>query len=169
VELSRRSGWFGLPGDQVEIVSFQQSINSFHGVAYFPRRLGAGQLGTNDRARADQPQARLAGSAASRGPAERLGFNQPFPANFRTADVGRFPSLRLAREALVCARFARSLLNGPKRGGSSRVFPCARASASSTIRSPRRDCFGGKRHTGGFGSTAVQQVQCGRSGARRRR
>ena len=45
------------------------------------------------------------------GPAERLDFTNLSPLTFERPDSGRFPSLRLAREALVLGGFAPIVLN----------------------------------------------------------
>src|SRR5258708_8700722 len=54
---------------------------------------------------------RLGGRSRIEGPAERLDFTNLAPLTFERPDSGRFPSLRLAREALVLGGFAPTVLN----------------------------------------------------------
>src|SRR6202000_3046706 len=53
----------------------------------------------------------LARPARIAGPASRLDFTTLSPLTFERPDSGRFPSLRLAREALALGGFAPTVLN----------------------------------------------------------
>ena len=99
---------FGLPAEQVEIVVHPQSV--IHSMVAYTRRLGAGPARYARHARARSPM-RWAGRRASR-VRRRVSNSAGLSAlTFERPDSGRFPSLRLAREALATGGFAPIVLN----------------------------------------------------------
>ena len=107
LELIEAQLLFGLPGDQVEIVVHPQSI--IHSMVAYRDGSVLAQLGTTDMR---VPISHTLGwPSRIEGPAERLDFTNLSPLTFERPDSGRFPSLRLAREALVLGGFAPIVLN----------------------------------------------------------
>jgi 1-deoxy-D-xylulose-5-phosphate reductoisomerase len=98
---------FGLPPDQIEIVVHPQSV--IHSMVEYRDGSVLAQLGTPDM-RVPISHA-LGWPARIDGPAARLDFSTLSPLTFERPDSGRFPSLRLAREALVLGGFAPTVLN----------------------------------------------------------
>ena len=98
---------FGLPGEQIEIVVHPQSV--IHSMVAYRDGSVLAQLGTTDMR---VPISHTLGwPSRIDGPAERLDFANLSPLTFERPDSGRFPSLRLAREALVLGGFAPIVLN----------------------------------------------------------
>src|SRR4051812_2794253 len=98
---------FGLPPEQVEIVVHPQSV--IHSMVAYRDGSVLAQLGTPDMR---VPIAHALGwPARIEGPAARLDFTNLAPLTFERPDSGRFPSLRLAREALALGGFAPTVLN----------------------------------------------------------
>jgi 1-deoxy-D-xylulose-5-phosphate reductoisomerase len=98
---------FGLPSEQIEIVVHPQSV--IHSMVSYRDGSVLAQLGTPDM-RVPISHA-LGWPSRIDGPAERLDFANLSPLTFERPDSGRFPSLRLAREALVLGGFAPTVLN----------------------------------------------------------
>jgi len=98
---------FGLPSDQIEIVVHPQSV--IHSMVAYRDGSVLAQLGTPDM-RVPISHA-LGWPSRIDGPAERLDFTNLSPLTFERPDSGRFPSLRLAREALVLGGVAPTVLN----------------------------------------------------------
>jgi 1-deoxy-D-xylulose-5-phosphate reductoisomerase len=98
---------FGLPPDQIEIVVHRQSV--IHSMVAYRDGSVLAQLGTPDM-RVPIGHA-LGWPSRIDGPAARLDFTNLSPLTFERPDSGRFPSLRLAREALALGGFAPTVLN----------------------------------------------------------
>jgi 1-deoxy-D-xylulose-5-phosphate reductoisomerase len=98
---------FGLPADQVEIVVHPQSV--IHSMVAYRDGSVLAQLGTPDM-RVPITHA-LGWPSRIDGPAARLDFIGLSALTFERPDSGRFPSLRLAREALVTGGFAPIVMN----------------------------------------------------------
>ena len=98
---------FGLPADQVEIVVHPQSV--IHSMVAYRDGSVLAQLGTPDM-RVPITHA-LGWPSRIDGPAARLDFVGLSALTFERPDSGRFPSLRLAREALVTGGFAPIVMN----------------------------------------------------------
>ncbi len=98
---------FGLPAAQVEIVVHPQSV--IHSMVAYTDGSVLAQLGTPDM-RVPITHA-LGWPSRIEGPAARLEFAGLSALTFERPDSGRFPSLRLAREALVTGGFAPIVLN----------------------------------------------------------
>ena len=98
---------FGLPADQIEIVVHPQSV--IHSMVGYRDGSVLAQLGTQDM-RVPITHA-LGWPSRIDGPAARLDFAGLSALTFERPDSGRFPSLRLAREALVTGGFAPIVLN----------------------------------------------------------
>lgn len=98
---------FGLPAEQIEIVVHRQSV--IHSMVAYRDGSVLAQLGTPDMR---IPIAHALGwPARIDSPASRLDFTALSPLTFERPDSGRFPSLRLAREALALGGFAPVVLN----------------------------------------------------------
>ena len=88
---------FGLPAEQIEIVVHPQSV--IHSMVAYRDGSVLAQLGTPDMR---VPISHTLGwPSRIDSPAERLDFTTLAPLTFERPDSGRFPSLRLAREALA--------------------------------------------------------------------
>jgi 1-deoxy-D-xylulose-5-phosphate reductoisomerase len=98
---------FGLPTEQVEILVHPQSI--IHSMVAYRDGSVLAQLGTADM-RVPITHA-LGWPSRIDGPATALDFTSLSALTFERPDSGRFPSLRLAREALVTGGFAPVVLN----------------------------------------------------------
>jgi 1-deoxy-D-xylulose-5-phosphate reductoisomerase len=98
---------FGLPPEQIEIVVHRQSV--IHSMVAYRDGSVLAQLGTPDM-RVPISHA-LGWPARIDGPAARLDFASLSPLTFERPDSSRFPSLRLAREALAFGGFAPIVLN----------------------------------------------------------
>lgn len=98
---------FGLPAEQIEIVVHPQSV--IHSMVAYRDGSVLAQLGTPDM-RVPISHA-LGWPSRIDSPAERLDFTTLAPLTFERPDSGRFPSLRLAREALALGGFAPIVLN----------------------------------------------------------
>jgi len=98
---------FGLPSEQIEIVVHPQSV--IHSMVAYRDGSVLAQLGTPDM-RVPISHA-LGWPSRIDGPAERMDFTNLSPLTFERPDSGRFPSLRLAREALVLGGVAPIVLN----------------------------------------------------------
>jgi 1-deoxy-D-xylulose-5-phosphate reductoisomerase len=98
---------FGVPSEQIEIAVHPQSV--IHSMVSYRDGSVLAQLGTPDM-RVPICHA-LGWPSRIDGPAERLDFANLSPLTFERPDSGRFPSLRLAREALVVGGFAPTVLN----------------------------------------------------------
>jgi len=98
---------FGLPADQVEIVVHPQSV--IHSMVAYRDGSVLAQLGTPDM-RVPITYA-LGWPSRIDGPAAQLDFTSLSALTFERPDSGRFPSLRLAREALVTGGFAPIVMN----------------------------------------------------------
>ena len=98
---------FGLPPEQIEIVVHRQSV--IHSMVAYRDGSVLAQLGTPDM-RVPISHA-LGWPARIDGPAARLDFASLSPLTFERPDSSRFPSLRLAREALALGGFAPIVLN----------------------------------------------------------
>ena len=144
---------FGLPGEQIEIVVHPQSV--IHSMVAYRDGSVLAQLGTPDM-RVPISHA-LGWPSRIDGPAERLDFANLAPLTFERPDSGRFPSLRLAREALVLGGFAPIVLECGQRSGG-RGVPGA-THRLSRHRAGRRGRDGGERHICRVGWNRVQQVQ----------
>lgn len=98
---------FGLPEGQIDIVVHPQSV--IHSMVAYRDGSVLAQLGTADM-RVPISHA-LGWPSRIDGPAARLDFMGLSALTFERPDSGRFPSLRLAREALVSGGFAPIVLN----------------------------------------------------------
>ena len=98
---------FGLPSEQIEIVVHPQSV--IHSMVAYRDGSVLAQLGTPDM-RVPISHA-LGWPSRIDGPAERLDFANLSPLTFERPDSSRFPSLRLAREALGLGGLAPTVLN----------------------------------------------------------
>ena len=98
---------FGLPAEQIEIVVHRQSV--IHSMVAYRDGSVLAQLGTPDM-RVPISHA-LGWPSRIDSPAARLDFTTLTPLTFERPDSGRFPSLRLAREALALGGFAPTVLN----------------------------------------------------------
>jgi 1-deoxy-D-xylulose-5-phosphate reductoisomerase len=98
---------FGLPEGQVDIVVHPQSV--IHSMVAYCDGSVLAQLGTPDM-RVPISHA-LGWPSRIDGPAAKLDFMALSALTFERPDSGRFPSLRLAREALVIGGFAPIVLN----------------------------------------------------------
>jgi 1-deoxy-D-xylulose-5-phosphate reductoisomerase len=107
LELIEANLLFGLPPEQIEIVVHPQSV--IHSMVAYRDGSVLAQLGTPDMR---VPIAYTLGwPARIDGPAARLDFTNLAPLTFERPDSGRFPSLRLAREALTLGGLAPVVLN----------------------------------------------------------
>jgi 1-deoxy-D-xylulose-5-phosphate reductoisomerase len=98
---------FGLPADQIEIVVHRQSV--IHSMVAYRDGSVLAQLGTPDMR---VPISYTLGwPARIDSPASRLDFANLSPLTFERPDSSRFPSLRLAREALELNGLAPTVLN----------------------------------------------------------
>lgn len=98
---------FGLPAEQVEIVVHPQSV--IHSMVSYRDGSVLAQLGTPDMR---VPISHTLGwPSRIDGPAARLDFRTMSALTFEPPDSGRFPSLRLAREALATGGFAPIVMN----------------------------------------------------------
>ncbi len=107
LELIEAQLLFDLPETQVEIVVHPQSV--IHSMVAYRDGSVLAQLGTADM-RVPITHA-LGWPARMEGPAARLDFTQLSALTFERPDSGRFPALRLAREALVTGGLAPVVLN----------------------------------------------------------
>jgi 1-deoxy-D-xylulose-5-phosphate reductoisomerase len=107
LELIEANLLFGLPSEQIEIVVHPQSV--IHSMVAYRDGSVLAQLGTPDM-RVPISHA-LGWPSRIDGPAARLDFTNLGPLTFEPPDSGRFPSLRLAREALALGGFAPTVLN----------------------------------------------------------
>jgi 1-deoxy-D-xylulose-5-phosphate reductoisomerase len=98
---------FGLPSDQVEIVVHPQSV--IHSMVAYRDGSVLAQLGTPDM-RVPISHA-LGWPSRIDSPAARLDFHGLAALTFERPDSGRFPSLRLAREALMTGGLAPIVMN----------------------------------------------------------
>jgi 1-deoxy-D-xylulose-5-phosphate reductoisomerase len=98
---------FGLPSEQIEIVVHPQSV--IHSMVAYRDGSVLAQMGTADM-RIPISHA-LGWPARIDSPATRLSFTDLPPLTFERPDSGRFPSLRLAREALMIGGLAPTVLN----------------------------------------------------------
>jgi 1-deoxy-D-xylulose-5-phosphate reductoisomerase len=98
---------FGLPSEQIDIVVHPQSV--IHSMVAYRDGSVLAQMGTPDM-RVPISHA-LGWPARIDGPAARLDFAALAPLTFERPDSGRFPSLRLAREALAIGGSAPIVLN----------------------------------------------------------
>ena len=98
---------FGLPAEQLEIIVHPQSV--IHSMVAYRDGSVLAQLGTQDM-RVPISHA-LGWPFRIDGPAARLDFATLSALTFERPDSGRFPSLRLAREALVTGGLAPIVLN----------------------------------------------------------
>ena len=98
---------FGLPSEQIEIVVHPQSV--IHSLVAYRDGSVLAQMGTADM-RIPISHA-LGWPARIDSPATRLSFTDLPPLTFERPDSGRFPSLRLAREALMIGGLAPIVLN----------------------------------------------------------
>ena len=98
---------FGLPPEQVELIVHPQSV--IHSMVAYRDGSVLAQLGTADM-RVPISHA-LGWPSRIDGPAARLDFAKLSPLTFEAPDSGRFPALRLAREALVTGGLAPIVLN----------------------------------------------------------
>ncbi len=98
---------FGLPAKQIEIVVHPQSV--IHSMVAYRDGSVLAQMGTADMR---IPISHTLGwPSRIDGPATRLNFVDLPPLTFERPDSGRFPSLRLAREALIVGGLAPIVLN----------------------------------------------------------
>lgn len=107
LELIEAQLLFGLPEDQVDIVVHPQSV--IHSMVAYRDGSVLAQLGTADM-RIPISHA-LGWPARIDGPSAKLDFMSIPALTFERPDSGRFPSLRLAREALVTGGHAPIVLN----------------------------------------------------------
>jgi len=107
LELIEANLLFGLPPEQVEIIVHPQSV--IHSMVAYRDGSVLAQLGTPDM-RVPITHA-LGWPSRIEGPAARLDFASLTALTFEPPDSGRFPSLRLAREALVIGGGAPVVLN----------------------------------------------------------
>jgi 1-deoxy-D-xylulose-5-phosphate reductoisomerase len=98
---------FGLPAEQIEIVVHRQSV--IHSMVAYRDGSVLAQLGTPDM-RVPIGHA-LGWPSRIDGPAARLDFTALAPLTFERPDSSRFPSLRLAHEALALGGLAPTVLN----------------------------------------------------------
>jgi 1-deoxy-D-xylulose-5-phosphate reductoisomerase len=98
---------FGMPGEQIEIVVHPQSV--IHSMVAYRDGSVLAQLGSTDM-RVPISHA-LGWPSRIEGPAARLDFATLSALTFEQPDSGRFPSLRLAREALAINGFAPIVMN----------------------------------------------------------
>jgi 1-deoxy-D-xylulose-5-phosphate reductoisomerase len=98
---------FRLPAEKIEIIVHPQSV--IHSMVGYRDGSVLAQLGTQDM-RVPISYA-LGWPARIDGPAARLDFANLSALTFEPPDSGRFPSLRLAREALVTGGLASIVLN----------------------------------------------------------
>ena len=98
---------FGLPGEQIDIVVHPQSV--IHSMVAYRDGSVLAQMGTPDM-RVPISHA-LGWPTRIDGPAARLDFAELAPLTFERPDSGRFPSLRLARQALLTGGIAPIVLN----------------------------------------------------------
>ena len=98
---------FGLPGDHIDIIVHPQSV--IHSMVAYRDGSVLAQMGTPDM-RVPISHA-LGWPARIESPAARLDFASLSPLTFERPDSGRFPSLRLAREALAIGGIAPVVLN----------------------------------------------------------
>jgi len=98
---------FGMPGEQIEIVVHPQSV--IHSMVAYRDGSVLAQLGSTDM-RVPISHA-LGWPSRIEGPAARLDFATLPALTFEQPDSGRFPSLRLAREALAINGFAPIVMN----------------------------------------------------------
>ena len=98
---------FGLPADQIEIVVHPQSV--IHSMVAYRDGSVLAQLGTQDM-RIPISYA-LGWPSRIVSPAARLDFANLSALTFEPPDSGRFPSLRLARQALAAGGLASIVLN----------------------------------------------------------
>jgi len=98
---------FGMPGDQIEIVVHPQSV--IHSMVAYRDGSVLAQLGSTDM-RVPISHA-LGWPSRIEGPAARLDFATLSALTFEQPDSGRFPSLRLARQALATNGFAPIVMN----------------------------------------------------------
>ncbi|KAF0104913.1 MAG: 1-deoxy-D-xylulose-5-phosphate reductoisomerase [Rhodospirillaceae bacterium] len=107
LELIEAQLLFGLPEDQVDIVVHPQSV--IHSMVAYRDGSVLAQLGTADM-RIPISHA-LGWPARIDGPSAKLDFMSIPALTFERPDSGRFPSLRLARQALVTGGYAPIVLN----------------------------------------------------------
>jgi 1-deoxy-D-xylulose-5-phosphate reductoisomerase len=107
LELIEAQLLFGLPERQVDIVVHPQSV--IHSMVAYRDGSVLAQLGTPDM-RVPISHA-LGWPSRIDGPAAKLDFMALSALTFEQPDSGRFPSLRLAREALMIGGFAPIVLN----------------------------------------------------------
>ena len=107
LELIEAQLLFGLPEQQVDIVVHPQSV--IHSMVAYRDGSVLAQLGTADM-RIPISHA-LGWPARIDGPSAKLDFMSIPALTFERPDSGRFPSLRLAREALVTGGYAPIVLN----------------------------------------------------------
>ena len=107
LELIEAQLLFGLPGEQVDIVVHPQSV--IHSMVAYRDGSVLAQLGTPDM-RVPISHA-LGWPARMESPAARLDFHALSALTFEKPDSSRFPSLRLAREALAMGGLAPIILN----------------------------------------------------------
>ncbi len=107
LELIEAQLLFGLPPEQVEIVVHPQSV--IHSMVAYRDGSVLAQLGTPDM-RVPISHA-LGWPARMESPAARLDFHALSALTFERPDSGRFPALRLAREALATGGIAPIVLN----------------------------------------------------------
>lgn len=107
LELIEAQLLFGLPEKQVDIVVHPQSV--IHSMVAYRDGSVLAQLGTADM-RIPISHA-LGWPARIDGPSAKLDFMSIPALTFERPDSGRFPSLRLAREALVTGGYAPIVLN----------------------------------------------------------
>lgn len=107
LELIEAQLLFGLPEEQVEIVVHPQSV--IHSMVAYRDGSVLAQLGTADM-RIPISHA-LGWPARIDGPSAKLDFMAAPALTFERPDSGRFPALRLAREALVTGGHAPIVLN----------------------------------------------------------
>ena len=98
---------FGLPAGQIDIVVHPQSV--IHSMVAYRDGSVLAQMGTADMR---IPISHTLGwPARIDSPAARLDFGSLAPLTFEAPDSGRFPSLRLAREALTAGGAAPIVMN----------------------------------------------------------
>jgi len=98
---------FGIPEEQIEIVVHPQSV--IHSMVAYRDGSVLAQLGSTDMR---VPIAHALGwPSRIEGPAARLDFSTLSALTFEQPDSGRFPSLRLARQALATNGFAPIVMN----------------------------------------------------------
>jgi 1-deoxy-D-xylulose-5-phosphate reductoisomerase len=107
LELIEAHFLFGLPSEKIEIVVHPQSV--IHSMVAYRDGSVLAQMGTADM-RIPISHA-LGWPSRIDGPATRLNFVDLPPLTFERPDSGRFPSLRLAREALAAGGLAPIVLN----------------------------------------------------------